>query len=433
MARTGRSPSLSVLIVRPGAGQSLSPTYRFEIPRHSARSLPAGLLYLASAVKLATHHRVVVHDVRKDDEGNRGLRSIAKLVRPDLALVWLHPASIEGGLETARALRQSGAGVLVGTGPLVDLWPEGARRIPELDGLLPRLSPDGLCAALDVLAAGGSAPALMAALATTDRQQPLRDPLERKLLDYAVYDRCADAHWPPQQRLGFGPLSRLAARSMVRGKAPAVSPVLLSDIAGDRAALEAVVGDLRSCALLGIDWLDLRVVSGHPQPETPYLAALCSMLTRHRASCVRRQRLRLTLSASQLHDLGLQRLQAAGICAVHFGAINAGDGDDLSAAIAAARSCRAAAIHPSGTLLLGCSGYDLEEDRRGVSVAIRAGFPLSAGVDVRVGSVDAGRWFDWLDAPARDFLPPGLETERFILADRARVALLPALSRPGAS
>ena len=401
----------------------MSSTYRFEIPRQARRSLPADLLRLAGAVKLATRHRVVVHDARQGDDANRGLRSISKLVQPDLCLLWLHPASLEGSLEAARALRQTGSSVLVGTGPLVDLWADGACRIPELDGLLPQLSPGGLCRALDVLGAAGSGVALAEALAGQHPDLQLRDPLERKLLDYAVYDCSADGMWPPQPRTNGGPISRLAARGRAQRRLPAVSSVFLQDMQGDPIEPADLLADLRSCALLGIDWLDFRSVAGLEEPDTPFFMSLFSALARHRVTSTRTQQLRVTLSVSQLHDLGVDRLQAAGVRAVHLGTINGGDAEALAAAVDAAATCRAQGLYPSGVLLLGCSGYDLEEDRRGVSTAIRAGFPLIAGVDVRVGSVDVGRWNDWLDAPGAEFAPPGLEPARVVLADRARLAL----------
>jgi|GEM_PF-2747902 len=422
MARGVRSKTLSVLLVVPDDSVSLSSTYRFGIPRHVVGSLPAGILRLASAVKLSTPHRVVVHDARHGVDGNRGLRSVAKLVKPDLSLVWLHPSSLEGGLEASRALRQSEASVLVGTGPLIDLWPDGACRIPELDGLLPRLNPEGLCLALDVLSRAGSGSDFVAALASQDGELALPDPLERKLLDYAAYDRSADGMWPPLPRES-GAVARLAAKGRVHRKAPAVSPVFLQNMQGQPIDPEQLIDDLRSCALLGIDWLDLCSVPGLPGPDTSFFVGLLSALARYRASAARTQHLRVILSVAQLKELGLQRLQAAGIRAVHLGSVNAGDIGLLSDAVELAQSCPRAGIFASGVLLLGCAGYDLEEDRRGVSAAIRAGFPQTAGVDVRLGSVDSDLWADWLDAPAIDFEPPGIDKERTALADRARTAL----------
>jgi len=124
-----------------------------------------------------------------------------------------------------------------------------------------------------------------------------------------------------------------------------------------------------------------------------------------------------------LDELGLQRLRAAGVSAVDLGTVNGGDRVALQAAIAAADSCREAGIFPTGVLVLGCSGYDLKEDHQGVSTAIRASFPSTAAVDIRIGAVDATRWFNWLDTPGSDFHPPGLDSERLVLADRARLAL----------
>ncbi len=66
---------LTLLFVRPAAGRQLDSALRFPIARQAGGVLPVRLLRLATAVKLRTPHRVVVHDacmVRPD--GDRSLR-----------------------------------------------------------------------------------------------------------------------------------------------------------------------------------------------------------------------------------------------------------------------------------------------------------------------------------------------------------------------
>ena len=55
---------------------------------------------------------------------------------------------VADGLEAARAVRHAGCPLVLATGPLVDCWAAGARRIPEVDGLLPTGAEAALLAAL---------------------------------------------------------------------------------------------------------------------------------------------------------------------------------------------------------------------------------------------------------------------------------------------
>jgi len=414
---------LQVLVVRPDDSLALSPTLRFEIPRDDGLALPGELLRLATAIKQGTRHSVTLHDARRAPEGNRSLRSLVKQLAPDLCVLWIHPATLEDGLEAARAVRQSGGSVIVGTGPLVDLWPDGACRIPELDGLLPKHSSGGLCAALEVLERGGSGKALIESLTTSSPPPNSGVPMERNLLDYAGYRRSLDALWPP---LHADPVDRLRQRLLPRKNGrgqPAVSSVLLLDELGHPHEPSAVIEDIVACTALGIRWIDLCVAPHGSILESSWFVRLFSELSRCRAAAPGVHYLRAPLSPAMLDELGMQRLRAAGVSAVDLGTVNGGDAAALGDAVAAARRCRQAGLFPTGVLVLGCSGYDLEEDRHGVSTAIRAAFPSTAGVDIRMGTVDAGRWSDWLDAPGIDFNPPGLDNERLVLADRARLAL----------
>jgi len=415
--------------VRPDDAQALSPTYRFEIPRDDGFALPGRLLRLATGVKLGTQHRVTVHDARNDPEGNRSLRSIVKVIAPDLCVLWLHPATLEDGLEAARAVRQAGGSVIVGTGPLVDLWPDGACRIPELDGLLPGQSAAGLGSALAVLASGGTGQAFIEGLSQQPGSGLCREPLERKLLDYAVYSCSADSLWPPLRSDAVGRLRRLALPKAAARPRPPISLVLLHDESSEPVDPDDIIADIASCALLGIRQLDLAAAPEGPALDAPWFASLFSRLARYRAEAPFSFQLRVPLSPPLLQEMGFERLHAAGVESVDLGTVNGGDPEALTAAIRAAESCKEAGIFPTGVLLLGCVGYDLEEDRQGVARAIRAAFPSTAGVDVRIGSVDTARWADWLDAPGMDFHPPGLERERLVLADRARQALQSAWAR----
>lgn len=418
-----------MLLVRADDSLALSPTFRFEIPRDDGLALPAGLLRLATAIQVGDKHDVTVHDARRDPEGNRSLRSVAKRVSPDLCVLWLHPATLEDGLEAARALRQSSGSVIVGTGPLVDLWSDGACRIPELDGLLPGHSASGLLCALAVLERSGSGQDLIEALGEPNELSRLAEPLQREFLDFSVYTRSSDSLWPPLNADVVGRLQRLALPRSAGRAQPTVSSVLLHDSQGQPSEPQQVVADIEACAGLGIEWLDLCAVPGCPALVRSWFARLFSELARYRSAALGSAQMRVPLSPAMFAELDVPRLLAAGVSAVDLGAVNGGDSAALGEAIAAAKRCRKAGLFATGVLVLGRSGYDLEEDRQGVSTAIRASFPSTAGVDIRIATVDAARWANWLDAPGTGFHPPGLDRERLVLADRARLALQGAWKR----
>jgi hypothetical protein len=474
--------SLNVLFVRPGSSAALSPVLRFTPALDGPEVLPVGLLRLASVVKYGTPHRVVVHDTAPEEVwagrgeqaaiaarlggGTAGalrersglpaaLRAATSTFGPDLAVLWLHPAALVDGLAAARAVRDAGCPLVLGAGPLPAGWPEAARRLPELDGLLPgggAAAAAALLAALDaiVAAAGGAGPIpgrggerlglaarLAAALALPDRAMAgaaafLEIPaIDRKLLDYAVYRRAPGPPWPPREAPGRvgSDKGRFAVTAVPLAGWPTDSPGAASDFC----APGTVLSEVRACALLGIPWVDLETGSsgGHAPPQAWVESLLVALRgDTDRGAPPPRRRLRLDPAAARAlaHDL-----RPAGIVAVDLGEVPAGDGAALREALEAAEELRRVRIDPCGTILLGAPGYREKDEEAGLARAMAASFPTDAGIPVRPGSLDDPAWSAWLDAPRADFVPPGIDDATVARALRARGVLRRAgvLGGPG--
>ncbi|MCP4869466.1 MAG: hypothetical protein GY898_12195 [Proteobacteria bacterium] len=407
-----RARVLRTLFVRPSDEHALDPVFRFPIAREPRGALPVPLLRLATAALRESKHRVFVHDARMPRTGAEStLRSVAALHKPDVAVVWLHPAALADGLEAARAMRHAGSALVLGAGPLVDLWPEGARRLVELDGLLPSASRGALLAALEVVSTSGRAEALREALAGPARAGGT-EPVERKLLDYAVYRRARRGSWPVQPPRPASGLLRFGP-PVDKGQG-AVSEVPLRDDAGDVLPVDAVLADLASCDLLGIPWQDLGGGSG-PSPTQAWWSALLAGL-RHMGA---KRHLRIALAPADLGRLPLLELAECGVEAVDLGDVDAGD-DPVEAAVDAAHACRRAGLDVSCSVVLGSPGYSLPEEQAGVDALRSAGVELTLGVAARPGAGDPVAWTDWADAPSSSFQPPGVDGERMNLARRYR-------------
>jgi len=414
--------TLTTLFVRPASELELSPIYRFSIPREAPETLPLGLVRLASVVKFGSRHRVALHDARTEPGGNRALRSVAAIFRPDVAVLWLHPASLGDGLEAARAVRQAGCELVLGTGPLVDLWPEGAGRIPELDGLLASDGSSVILSALDAVASGCDSHELVTVLATASE---LRSdlPVDRKLVDYARYSRGMSPPWP------FSPGGDVSAAwwrqalSRRNSASAAVSPVFLHGEDGQLLPPATVLEDIRSAVLLGIQRFDLVARPSCSPPGGPWLESFLPGLRREGGTEPSSLRLRLAIDPADVDEVPLLDLPTLGVVAVDLGDVTAGDDSALDVAIRAASACRRQKLLPTGTLVLGRPGYSPELEVRGLESALGERFPTWAGVEVRLGTVDSAAWADWLDAPSPGFRPPGIDEDRMALAERARDAL----------
>lgn len=407
-----RSRVLRALFVRPADANALDPALRFAIPREPRGALPVPLLRLATAALRESRHRVFVHDARMPRSGAEStLRSVAALHKPDVAVVWLHPATLTDGLEAARAMRHAGSPLVLGAGPLVDLWPEGACRLVELDGLLPSASRGALLAALEVVSVGGKADALREALGGPVRPGA-SEPVDRKLLDYAVYRRAVRGDWPMQPErpssgfLRFGP-------PVDKGQG-AVSGVPICDDAGEVLPVEDVLLDLAACDLLGIPWQDLALSVG-PDPTEGWWEELLAGVRRLDST----RHLRIGASPAQVPRLPLLELAEAGVVAVELGDVDPGD-DPVEAAVAAAHACGRAGLAVSCSVVLGSPGYSLSEEQAGVDALRAAGVDLTLGVAARPGASDPVAWTDWVDAPSASFLPPGVDPDRLTLARRHR-------------
>ena len=381
---------------------------RFAAPREAAGELPVPLLRLASAVKLGSPHRVFVHDARRARAGaESSLRSVAALHRPDVSVVQLHPALLAEELEAARAVRYSGSPLVIGTGPLVDLWPEGARRLPELDGLLPGGGEAGLLEALARLAAGGDARDLTEALALPAGPPPGGpEPIDRKLLDYAAYP-LVEPGWPADRPAGGRP---------DKGRT-ATSRVPLHDAGGLPLGPGAILDDILRCDLLGIPWQALTPSPGRPPLDLAFWDDLLEVL-RLASSKRARRRLRLGMSPPVARRSSLTDLASLDVAAVHLGVVDAGDLAATDEAKVAGRACLRASLGATVTVLLGQPGYSLEAETAGLDRVRSAGLSVRAAVEARVGTVDPDAWAVQLEAPTNRFVPPGIESARVELARR---------------
>jgi len=384
------------------------------VAREPRGALPVPLLRLATAVLRESRHRVFVHDARMPLVGAAStLRSVAALHRPDVAIVWLHPAVLADGLEAARATRHAGSALVLGAGPLVDLWPEGARRLVELDGLLPSASRGALLAALEVVATGGDAQTLKEALASPPRPGAT-EPTDRKLLDYALYRRAARGTWPdqpvhaPSGGLRFGP-------PVDKGEG-ATSTILLHDDSGAVLPAAAVLEEVATCDLLGIPWQDLAAAP-HLPPDAAWWRELLTSVRR----LDRSRRLRIAVDPSELPHLPLAELAECGVVAVDLGDVSAGE-ESVAAAVDAALACRRVGVEPFCAVVLGSPGYSLAEEQAGLDALRAADVAVSVGVAARPGAVDSVAWTDWIDAPSASFVPPDVGADRLVLARRLRRA-----------
>jgi hypothetical protein len=400
--------SLRILFVRPADGTALDSALRFASPRELSDQLPVDLLRLASAVKLCSPHRVFVHDARRG-EGGRSLRSVATLHDPDVSIVQLHPALLADGLEATRAVRHSGRPLVIGTGPLVDLWPEGARRIPELDGLLPTTGHGALLDALARLARGAPARELAEALAGPPGPPPDGPvPTERKLLDYAGY-RCVPGRWP-------GTPAHVRRRPD-KGRWAATT-IPLHDEDGRALGPGEVLDEMAACDLIGIRWQALVPGTGRAPLPLDWWHDLLEVLRIAAGRAPASRQVRASMAPAVTRRTSLGDLRSLGIVAIDLGDVDPGDPEGVEQALQAGRACRRAGLEASATVLLGRPGYALDEERRGLEQLRAAELRVEVGVRVHVGTVDVGAWTDQLDAPSAGFVPPGVDPGRLDLVRR---------------
>ncbi len=377
-----RARSLRVLFVRPGDRQGLHPGLSFPVARERGDVLPLGLLALASAVKFGSSHRALVHDDRRPGASERGpaasLRGLSRALQPDVAVIWLHPALLADGLEAARQARHAGCATVLGAGPLVQIWPEAAARVLEVDGVVGTAA--GLLAALEVLSDGGGAAALAGASGAIDAA---RWPVDRKLLDYAAYDGAGGPPWP-----GIG---RPRGVRSDKGRF-AASPVVFDD---------GAAADVAACVLLGIRFVDLVGGGGDEAAWSARVAALPAA-----------PRMRLQASPSRLRGLSLTELRGKGVEALDLGPLGAGAAEAVEEACLMAQTALRAGFSVAATAQIGVAGYAPSDEDRGLARLRGAGLLLDVRVPVRPGGE---RWEDHADAPSAGFVPPGVDPERLAL------------------
>ncbi|MCO4769790.1 MAG: hypothetical protein KDA24_07135 [Deltaproteobacteria bacterium] len=396
-----RKRVLRVLFVRPAAGHALQTLLGFDERRDPASVLPVGLLRLATTAKLGSRHRVFVHDARRDRAGNRSTRAVASVTKAEITLVEMQLPLLADGLEAARAAREGGSRLVLGTGPLVARWPESLAGMPEFDGLL---HPGGAPSLLSLLESAETdsldAASLVDALALSPgAPAPEAAGTDRRLLDYAAYRLAHDA-----QRAGRG-------HRVDKGR-HAASPLLLEDEAGALRTVSSVRAELEECALLGIPNLALR--TARERPTAAYLTELLAGGGRRRVVLPR------PFGAGG----DLEPLTRHGATAIDLGDISVGDPSELDEIASWVDAARSAGLVAFGRACFGQA--DLEAEERGLERLRRWDLPmgavLTASVPPEAGAARA--WSQWLSAPRPDFVPPtpgGHRTHE--LAERARVLL----------
>jgi hypothetical protein len=368
------------------------------------------VLRLASAVKFGSTHRVSVHDARHPSPTK--LRNVVAIHRPDVAIVWLDPALLAGGLEAARAVRHAGCPLVLGAGPLVDTWLDGARRIPEIDGLLRSDAAGELLASLAVIASDGSAESLAKALKGDEERCPSPSPestLDRKLVDYAAYTASPEG-WPPPQPT---PPSRLLGLGGTSDKGRfAASRVVMSDLSGALLTPQEVLSDMRACTLLGIPWQELCPSSDGPPPDPAWWNALFTLLRSSppfgRAIPTR---LRIQSDPSVVRTFPMSELRSLGVSCIDLADVRCDSLEAVEEALAAGRSVRRAGIDCSLTALLGGTGCPRAEEEQGLRSLRRSSAHVTMRIDVEVGAQDAAAWASWLEAPGPTFVPPGIASQ----------------------
>jgi len=408
-----RKRRLHVLFVRPGEERGLPKTLGLGPPRERGTELPFGLLRLASAAKFKSDHRVSVHDERSS--GTTKLRSAASIHRPDVAVVWLHPALLAAGLESARAVRHAGCPLVLGTGPMVDVWASGARKLPELDGLLPSNGASQLLAGLEVISRGGSALELSRTLGEEGPSPHFPRCLDRKLVDYAAYGDVSSG-WPPTQ---LPPPSRLLGIGSESDKGRfAASRVTITTLAGDPVAPKEALEDIGECELLGIPWQELRPLWGCASHDTQWWRDLFALLQHRRTG--RREvptQFRLHLQPKVARSLPLSDLRQLSIVSIDLGEVTCSRPDEVEEALSAVRATRRSGIKASLTAVLGSPGDSVEDEERGLRQLESGGTQLDAYLQIKTEQLELREWSSWLEAPKPDFLPPGIHPEKLHLVE----------------
>lgn len=296
---------------------------------------------------------------------------------------------------------------MLGTGPLVDTWLDGARRLPEIDGLIGSNAAAELLAALEVIAIEGSAGSLAGALRGSEARSASPEwTLDRKLVDYATYTASPEG-WPPPQ---LPPPSRLLGLGVTSDKGRfAASRVVMANLNGALLSPEDVVSDMRSCALLGIPWQELCPAPAGPSPEPAWWNALFALL-RSSPGIGRtvRTRLRIQTNPSVVRTFPMSELRSLGVSSMDLADVRCSSSEAVEEALAAGRSIRRAGLDCSLTALLAGTGGSGTEEELGLRSLLRSSARVTPRIEVQVGTEDAAAWAAWLEAPSPRFVPPGI-------------------------
>jgi len=301
---------------------------------------------------------------------------------------------------------------------MVDTWPAGARRVPELDGLLGSTAATELLGALDVIAAEEPALNLSKALTPGPANEDLGSRLDRKLVDYATYTASPEG-WPPVQ---LPPPSRVVGLGHGSDKGrSAASRVVLDSLTGNALDPAEVIADIGECELLGIPWQELRPSPGCNQHDTAWWEELLGLLrgNRQQDRPIPSWR-RVQIRPNVVRSLPLAEFRSLSIDNIDLGDIGCADADAVEDAIAAIRAIRRAGVGSSLTAILGGKGSAVAGDERGLRSLASSGALLDAQLQLDIGIEEPAAWSSWLEAPGPDFVPPGTDPERLHLVERTQ-------------
>jgi len=299
---------------------------------------------------------------------------------------------------------------------MVDIWASGARKLPELDGLLPSTGTSQLLAGLEVISRGGSALELSRTLGAEAPSLHFPRCLDRKLVDYAAYSDVSGG-WPPTH---LPPPSRLLGIGAESDKGRfAASRVTITTTSGAPVEPQEVLEDIGECELLGIPWQELRPSWGCSSHDTQWWRELLGLLQQRTPG--RREvptQFRLQLRPKLARSLPLSDLRQLAIVSIDLGEVACSRPDEVEEALAAARATRRSGITASLTAVLATSpGLSVEDEERGLRQLRSAGVQLDAYLRINREELELREWSSWLEAPKPNFHPPGVHPEKLHLVE----------------
>ena len=299
---------------------------------------------------------------------------------------------------------------------MVAVWPSGARKLPELDGLLPGNATTQLLAGLEVISRGGSGLELSDTLKSKESSVHLARCLDRKLVDYAAYIDVSGG-WPPTH---LPPPSRLLGIGAESDKGRfAASRVTITTLSGTPVDPQETLQDIGECELLGIPWQELRPSWGCSSHDTQWWKELLALLQQRPPG--RREiptQFRLQLRPKIARSLPLSDLRQLAVVSIDLGEISCSRPDEVEEALVAVRATRRSGITASLTAVLGTSpDLSVEDEERGLRQLRSVGAQLDAYLRINTEELELREWSSWLEAPKPNFHPPGVHPEKLRLVE----------------